>query len=330
MATPVANNAHRQSVLWIATGGTIACQETECGLAPALSAQVLLPYLPAELQERLNITPLELYAKDSTDLEVADILQVAACIASNYAAYDGFLITHGTDTLAYMAAGLSYLIQNSQKPIILTGAQRPLTASDSDGVRNLTDAFAALGRGHGGVFVVFGGREMVGTRAKKLYTKADDAFVSVNYPLLSDGGEAVSTAAEPVFYHDLNPRVLLVHCTPALTAEALLAAVRGMDGVLLIAYGCGGVPHRLLPAVRQLSGAGKVLVIGTTALYGGTDLSLYRVGAEAKAACRLCELADMTEEAAFCKLMWALAQTQNPEHAIALFERPVACDRRLS
>lgn len=157
----------KQRLLFITTGGTIASVRTQQGLKPVLSSEELLAHLP-ELKELCCPETLALCSIDSTDLGQEHWLMMARAIQENYALYDGFIICHGTDTLAYSAAALSYLIQNADKPIILTGAQQPISNEITDAKKNLRDSvICAIDPGSRGVMVVFGGHVIAGTRAKR-------------------------------------------------------------------------------------------------------------------------------------------------------------------
>ena len=172
----------KQRLLFITTGGTIASVRTQQGLKPVLTSDELLAHLP-ELKELCCPETLALCSIDSTDLGQEHWLMMARAIQENYALYDGFIICHGTDTLAYSAAALSYLIQNADKPIILTGAQQPISNEITDAKKNLRDSVVcAIDPGSRGVMVVFGGHVIAGTRAKKNKTISYDAFASVNFP----------------------------------------------------------------------------------------------------------------------------------------------------
>ena len=116
---------------------------------------------------------------------MAEYETLARAIRERYDQYDGFVISHGTDTMAYTAAALSYLIQDCPKPIVLTGAQKPIWYDGTDSKRNLTDAFLYACRGCGGVQIVFNGKVILGTRARKTFSKSFQAFSSVNYPELA-------------------------------------------------------------------------------------------------------------------------------------------------
>ena len=166
-----------KKILLIATGGTIASQQTGSGLAPRLNPKDLLRYVPdaANICELDTIQPFHI---DSTNINPAHWLTLTGIIEENYEKYDGFVISHGTDTLAYTAAALSYLIQNTKKPIILTGAQKPISDDSTDAKTNLLDSLRFACSGDCGVCVVFGGKVIAGTRARKTKTKSYDAFSS--------------------------------------------------------------------------------------------------------------------------------------------------------
>lgn len=327
-----------KQILLIATGGTIAAGETENGLAPQLQAETLLRFVP-EIQSLCRVTAIQLCELDSTDLTPDIWLKIADCIEQNYAQVDGFVVTHGTDTLAFTAAALSYLIQESGKPVVLTGAQNPIDTDGSDAPKNLLDAFSLAVSGAGGVSVVFGGQVIAGTRAKKLYTRSSAAFASVNFPDFAEiaGGEIRTalppqskTKDNPKFYHELNTRVAVFTCIPGVSAKTLLAVAEPCDGLILETYGLGGVPAYLYAAVEEITKSGKTVAVGTQVLYEGTDMSVYAVGKKAKTDLDILELRDMTIEAAAAKLMWILPQTDNPAEIRRLFETPIAFDRRES
>ncbi len=164
-------------ILLIATGGTIASLKTEKGLIPGLSPEELLRFVPdAALICRVDtVQPMNL---DSTNITPRHWLTLAKVIEERYDSYDGFVICHGTDTLAYTAAALSYLIQNTRKPIVLTGAQKPIDQEDTDARMNLLDSLRYACSGDSGVCIVFGSHVIAGTRARKTRTKSYNAFTS--------------------------------------------------------------------------------------------------------------------------------------------------------
>lgn len=201
-----------QKILLIATGGTIASTKTEYGLAPGITSQELYDSVP-EAGRFCTVDTVQLLNIDSTNVQPEQWILMAKTIEEHYDDYDGFVITHGTDTMAYTSSALSYLIQHPNKPIVLTGAQKPLLDPITDAKKNLLDAlYFACQQRSGGVFVVFSGRAILGTRAKKLKTKSYAAFSSINYPevALIDQGRIIQYVTfhheEPVvFYHNLLP-----------------------------------------------------------------------------------------------------------------------------
>ena len=128
-----------KKILMIGTGGTIASEMTPEGLTPELNTHQLLAYLP-RIAQLCHVDCIQLYSLDSTSIHPTHWLGTAQAIRKHYDDYDGFVISHGTDTMAYTAAALSYLVQDSPKPIILTGAQKPIWFDGTDSKRNLTDA----------------------------------------------------------------------------------------------------------------------------------------------------------------------------------------------
>lgn len=156
----------------LATGGTIATLKTEEGKVPQLTSQELLRTVP-EIREICQVEARQLFQLDSTNVHPEHWKKIARAILEQYDAYDGFVITHGTDTMAYTAAALSYMLPDARKPIVLTGAQNSIGERETDGRRNLLDAFLyASSDCAWGVTIVFDGQAMLGTRAKNCERKA--------------------------------------------------------------------------------------------------------------------------------------------------------------
>ncbi len=178
-----------KKILLIGTGGTIASEVTDGGLAPELTTEQLLAHIPA-ISQICRVECIQLLNLDSTNMTPGHWLLLARCIRDRYDGYDGFVVTHGTDTMAYTAAALSYLIQGGPKPIVLTGAQKPIGFDSTDSKINLADAFRCASEDLPGVSIVFNNRVILGTRAKKTRSKSFQAFSSINYPdlgVLRDG-----------------------------------------------------------------------------------------------------------------------------------------------
>lgn len=173
-----------KKLLLLTTGGTIASVEGENGLAPGVKADELLTYV-SKLDNDYTMETHSLMNIDSTNMQPEYWAEIANAVKEKYDAYDGFVITHGTDTMAYTSAALSYMLQHADKPIVITGSQIPITFQKTDAKKNITDAIRFACEGVGGVYVVFDGRVIQGTRAIKLRTKSYDAFESINYPYIA-------------------------------------------------------------------------------------------------------------------------------------------------
>ena len=173
-----------KNILMLGTGGTIASVPSADGLIPALDGAAMLRLVP-ELEGICTITCKEILNLDSSNLEPAHWQLIAEAVAADYANFDGFVITHGTDTMAYTAAALSQMLHNCQKPVILTGAQLPIQAEGSDAPANVYHAFLAATSALQGVALVFGDKVIHGAHAKKLYTENFNGFASINHEPLA-------------------------------------------------------------------------------------------------------------------------------------------------
>lgn len=329
-------------ILLINTGGTIACRATSMGLQPQLTAEELLEFLP-KTTSICQIDALDLMSLESSDIAPRHWLNMVLAVESQYEAYDGFILCHGSDTMAYTAAALSYLIADSPKPIVLTGAQRPMEQPGSDGRKNLWDAIAYCTHPKAcRVRLVFGGKVIAGTRAKKLYTHSDEAFCSVNFPLIAtvhQGDVSIITEEEPPkhrcrFTHEMDPNVALLKLIPnSKEAEQLNGLIKHFHGIVLEGYGLGNLPlgneNAFLQTLNKATAHGVVLVGTSQAMMEGTHMERYAVGNLAKG-CGILESYDMTAEAAVTKLMWLLGQSRNIESIIPYFYTAVDHDISLA
>ena len=323
-----------KKVLLIGTGGTIASDVTANGLAPELTTEQLLAHIPA-ISEICEVDCVQLLNLDSTNMEPKHWLMIARCIREHYGAYHGFVVTHGTDTMAYTAAALSYLVQGSPKPIVLTGAQKPIWFDGTDSKRNLTDAFLYACRGCGGVQIVFNGKVILGTRARKTFSKSFQAFSSVNYPdlaVLQDERllQYIRTESlpRPVFYDKLCRNVGLLKLIPGTKRELVAFMMEHYDGIVVESFGVGGLPESggFYDCVRQWMDAGRVIVLTTQVANEGSDVGVYHVGHALKNQLNVLEAYDMTTEAVVAKLMWILGQTHDRNEVERLFYTPIAKD----
>ncbi len=326
-----------KKILLIATGGTIASTPTEQGLAPGLTSRELLETVP-ELQSVCEIDTLQLFNLDSNNMCHVQWLAIARTIREQYDAYDGFLITHGTDTMAYAAAVLSYLIQQSPKPVVLTGAQRSISQRDTDARENLLNAaIYAADNGAQGVHIVFDGKVIEGTRATKTRTKSYSAFSSMDYPDVAvvRGGRVLHYVREPkpvspVFYDTLDPRVFVLKLTPGIQPGIFDYLADNYRAVIIESFGVGGIPvydsEAFADKIAMLTARGVKVIIKTQVAHEGSDMEVYRVGFTIKQRFNLLEAYDMTTEAAFAKTMWALANSEHDADFRTLFGTAVGAD----
>ena len=327
-------------ILLITTGGTIACRDSGHGLAPALTAEDLLSAVPA-VTRVCEVDTLPLFNLDSTDMTPKEWMAVAAAVREACDRYDGFVITHGTDTLAYAAATLSCLLRHSEKPIVLTGAQLPMGVPGSDATQNLKDAFAwALSQGARGVRIVFAGRVIRGLRARKRHTTDPDAFESVGCPdtaLIRDGqiirygvpvgdGQGTVTDSPLMPPHDfsdvLDTRIALAQLTPGMSPFVLRHMAEGLHALIVEGVGIGGIPDTLVPVLTRIAESGVYLILTSQVPYGESDFTVYRAGRRIHDACggQVVTARDIPSEAAFAAAMWAMAVSGTREEMAARFE----------
>lgn len=309
-------------LLLIATGGTIASKKTENGLVPQINPEEILSYVP-EYDTICAIDAIRILNLDSTNIQPEDWMCIAEVVQREYEHYDGFVITHGTDTMAYTAAALSYLIQNSQKPIVITGAQKPIDASITDAKKNLLDSIRFASDSHvKGVYIVFDGMAIVGTRARKVRSKSYHAFESIDYPIAAfiDDSRIIhyfdnkSDDMNVKFWNRLNPRIFLLKLVPGMEPDVLDYIGEHYDVVVIECYGVGGIPfnnkRNFLDKLEKLHQKGKIVVIASQVMFEGSDAKIYEVGFRAINHYNVLQAFDMTVEAALVKLMWITAETK--------------------
>ena len=309
-------------ILMLGTGGTIACVPSADGLVPALDGPAMIRLVP-ELEEVCAIETKQILNLDSSNLSPEHWQIIAKAIAANYENYDGFVITHGTDTMAYTAAALSQMLHNCQKPVVLTGAQLPIQAEGSDAPNNIYHAFLAATSPLKGVALVFGDLVIHGAHAKKLYTQNFNGFASINRePLatishnhlfwqkgaLQGGGYG---EGEFSINTQLETKIAVVKIIPGATPDILDYYVKkGYKGLIIEGFGAGGVPNgdnNWLPRLEQVLKQGLRVVCTTQCLYDGVHLDTYPMGILAERLGARSAGLD-TIETALIKLMQELAQ----------------------
>ena len=322
-----------KNILLIATGGTIASANTETGLAPKITSEELVKYVP-EINEFCIIEAYQLLNIDSTNIQPENWIEIANCLKMNYDNYDGFVVTHGTDTMAYTASMLSYLIQGAKKPVVVTGSQKPINLDITDARMNLRDAIRFACFGSNGVHIVFNGKAIIGTRGRKTKTKSYDAFGSINYPYAAyiDGKRITKYVnhthkSEPVkFYDGLYPNVFLLKLSPGMKPDVLDYISDEYEGIVIESYGSGGIPfndrRNFLEKLENAAKKGKTIVIATQVMLEGSDAGVYEVGKKAMEN-PILQAYDMTIESCVTKLMWILHQTRDFEEVSKLFYKNI-------
>jgi L-asparaginase len=335
-----------KKILLVATGGTIASTASTEGLAPAFNAEQLLSYLP-EIKGLCRVDGICAMRIDSTNMTPSLMARIAETIYRHYHDYEGFVVTHGTDTMGYTSAALTYMLQNIKKPVVVTGSQLAIEAPDTDAKQNLADAILFALEDNAGIFVAFDGQIINGTRAVKLKTQSFDAFASVNFPKIADiklgkitynnalthGGQAGMIAPDPktpfILRNRLCDDIFLLKISPCIKPDVFDYLKENYKGIIVESFGIGGIPSEdidIVSKLEELIQAGVAVVIATQCLEEGIDLDVYEVG-QNLAKLELIYAGDMNSEAIVAKLMWALGNLDAPAEVKSFMERPVFGDR---
>ncbi len=305
-----------KKILFIATGGTIASRRSDSGLKPQITPQELLEYIP-QVKDICQIEAIQLLNLDSSNMEPKHWKLIVHTIREQYEAYDGFVIAHGTDTMAYTAAAISYMVQNSKKPIVITGAQKPIDLEITDAKSNLLDSFLyASDAASQGVSIIFDGKVIAGTRAKKVRSKSYNAFSSIDYPYLAVIQDLNIMRYIPMipyeedvrFYEKLDENIYLMKLIPGIKPRVLSSIFENYDCIIVESFGVGGIPHSIADAFYELcqKHPDKLVVMATQVAHEGSDMTVYEVGHDMKKNCRFLESYDMTLESVIAKTMWIL------------------------
>ena len=323
----------KKKILLLTTGGTIASLPGGEGLEPQRS-DVMERELE-QLRTYYEITVRDVMCLDSSNIRPEEWQTIARHIFEERIGFDGIVVSHGTDTMAYTASAVTYMLPNIDLPVVFTGSQLPLADMLSDGPDNLRTAFAMAASGHPGVFLAFDRKVMLGCRAVKVRASGFSAFESVNAryaALVSNQGLVVDhdvlpkRTGEARLCPEISRNVFLLKLTPGLNPAVFdMLAAMGYKGIVIEAFGLGGVNvlHKGLRGIHRAVEDGISVVVTTQCLYDSANLQVYQVGN------KLLELGviqgrDMTSEAAMTKLMWAIGQGMEPEQISALFAKNLA------
>ena len=323
-----------KKLLMLTTGGTISSVDSAQGLVPS-SGNKLLNQIGDEHNE-FNINVEEIMLLDSSNIQPEEWNIIATSIYNHINDYDGIIVTHGTDTLAYTTSMVSFMIQNPKIPIVFTGSQLPINHFQTDAVSNLRSAIAMAMSETPGIYVAFDRQIILGTRAVKVRTTSFHAFESINVKsagFVNSNGLNLNKSVIPTytgettFNNNINSNVFLLKLTPATNPSIIDMLINSnVQGIVIEAFGIGGLQFIRRDFVSKLMLAADKnipVVICSQCLYEPSNLNVYQVGRKALGA-GVIEAYDMTTEACVTKLMWALGQTNKTEEIKTIFDKNIA------
>lgn len=333
-------------ILLIYTGGTIGMGRNKTtGALEPLNFEHLLSRLP-ELEQVKTAIDVHQFDNpmDSSDMDPTVWAKIVGIIDTKYAEYDGFVVLHGTDTMAYTASALSFMLQNLTKPVILTGSQLPIGQLRTDGKENLITSIELASYTEDGitspipeVCIYFSGRLLRGNRSTKQNAEQFNAFESFNYPHLCEAGVNFNFAYHHILkpdydkpltvHYDMNPNILVFSLFPGIRESMVKHIIDNseMKGMVIRSYGSGNAPQQtwLSNLIRKATDKGVVVVNISQCMAGRVEMSLYGAGLHLLNAGVISGY-DSTIEAATTKLMHLTAIHKNPEEVVSHMKRSLA------
>ena len=308
---------YRAKVLLIYTGGTIGMNRNPAtGALEPFDFEHLLVNVPELTQFDTCIDTYQFQPPiDSSDMSPARWTELSHCIADHYDEYDGFVVLHGTDTMAYTASALSYMLENLTKPVIFTGSQLPIGQLRTDGKENLITsieiAAAKDAEGHARVpevGIYFGGHLLRGNRTTKQSAEEFNAFESFNYPHLVDAGVNIA-------YHH-NRMVIIFSLFPGIREDLIRHIIHtpNLKSIVMRTFGSGNAPQSpwLLNALKEGTRGGKVIVNISQCMQGAVEMARYDCGYHLQQA-GVISGRDSTVESAVTKLMFLQSHYDDPD-----------------
>lgn len=327
----------KKRILIINTGGTISSVKTNRGYEPAEGyVQTALAQISTLNHPDMPDYVIKEYSPllDSSNMTLNDWNQIASDIAQEYQNYDGFIVFHGTDTMAYTASALSFMLENLAKPVIVTGSQIPLSKVRNDAIDNVTTSlWLCAHQSINEVCIYFNQCLLRGNRAQKVSAQRFNAFASPNYPQLASIGIEINIVQELLL--PLRPKVFNlqtiqphfianIRLFPGFVTDILdYLLQQPLKGLVLETYGAGNAPNndsRFLRLLEQGAKRGVIIVNCTQCQEGRVEMSQYATGNTLKQA-GVISGHDMTPEAAHCKLLYLLSKYQPVDKIKGLMEQ---------
>lgn len=327
----------KPSLLVLYCGGTIGMRQNirTSALRPEIPIEELLQRSPL-LQTEFSIKTKTITMIDSTNIQPHHWMEIVKTIVGNYHHYDGFVVIHGTDTMAYTASALSFALGNLGKPVVFTGSQVPPDILGSDAIGNMVNACMTATMDFAEVAISFGTVILRGNRCIKISESERNAFISPVFPPLG------SIRLQPELTYDgvrrrhggkielantFDGSIAVMKIVPGIDPRILNSIIdTEIDGLIVESFGPGNIPNQeqsLLPAIARARRKNIPVLVSTQCIYGTTRMYLYEVGQRALKL-GVIPTGDMTPEAAFVKLKWGLGQGMDAEGITKLFGKDIA------